>query len=316
MSQTITEANAKELFLKAVSEPAPPMPEFSGKGFILCAGGPYTVSAYVVARLLRHYGTQLPIELWHAGHDEVPENLKPAFAALGVIFHDVMDYCQDRPLKQMRGFPIKTAALIHSKLKEVMFIDADCFPVRDFEFLFESEEYKQTGSVFFPDNRRHYLLPGKPVWNHTDMPYNGDTEFETGLIVLNKERCWKELNLAEWMSRDSDFWYQHAMGDKDTFYLAWRKLGNGYFLAPKCTRVRAVLTRHYWSDGKHLADHKTGTSKYMLPKKKAYGNSYLSVYKGRPAYKHLIDEVAQRVVNHNYRLHTQFIDELKQQIKY
>ncbi|MEO0687168.1 MAG: hypothetical protein AAFY76_19500, partial [Cyanobacteria bacterium J06649_11] len=58
-------------------------------------------------------------------------------------------------------------------------------------------------------------------------------------------------------------------------------------------------------------DHRTGTSKYTAPYKKGIFTSYLSPYKGRPAYKDLIDEFLQRLVNRNYGLHTRFLNKLK-----
>ena len=101
------------------------------------------------------------------------------------------------------------------------------------------------------------------------------------------------------------------MGYKDTFYLAWRKLNQSYFLAPNCSRIPTVLSRHYWTGRKHLVDHRTGTSKYTVPYKKGIFKSYLSPYKGRPLYKDFIDEFLQRFVNNNYGLHTKFLDNLK-----
>ncbi len=308
----INESNAAREFEKAAISLPPEMPSFSGKGFIICAGGPYIASAYIVVCLLRHYGATIPIEIWHAGEDEIPAWMRPAFKKHNVTFHDIMLFCPDRPLKQMRGFPIKPAALLHSKLRQIMFIDADCFPVCNLEFLFDSKEFIDNQAIFFPDHRRHFLLEGKAVWNHIGIEYNGDPEFETGLLAFDKKLCWKEINLVEWMNKNSDFWYRHAMGDKDTFYLCWRKLKHPFFLAPPCRRISTVLTRHYWHGDKHLVDHRTGTSKYTIHSKKTGPfTSYLTAYKNRPAYKNLIDEVLQRFVNKNYSLHIDFLEELK-----
>ena len=306
----INESNAAILFAQHAEAPAPERRQFSGKGIVICAGVNYLESAYVVVRLLRHFGTALPIEIWHAGEDEIPPWARPAFMEHDVTFCDIMKYCPARPLKQMRGFPIKTAALLNTRFREVMLIDADCFPVCNLDFLFQSPEYKHYRAVFFPDSKRHLLLKDKHIWSLVGMPYTGDTEFETGLLLFDKVSCWKEINLAEWMNSGSAFWYQHVLGDKDTFYLAWRKCNRPYFLAPDCFRVKTVLTRHYWTGGRHLADHRTGTSKYALPYRKGPITSYLSPYKGRPAYKDLIDECLQRLVNSNYRLHTKFLCEL------
>jgi hypothetical protein len=311
LSTTVNESNAREAFEAAMLAADSAMPHFEGRGIIIAAGGPYTESAYVVVRLLRHYGVKLPIEIWHAGHDEISDWAREAFGPHGVSFHDVMKHCPDRPLKQMRGWPIKLAALMHSSLRELIFIDADCFPVCNIEFLFETEEYLQKKALFWPDNKRHKLLPGEKIWQYTGLSYQGDTEFETGLLVVDKAACWKEMNLALWMNLNSDFWYQHVLGDKDTFYLSWKKLQRSYFLAPSCRRISAILTRHFWLDGKHLVDHRTGTSKYALPYTRGILKCYLTPYKGRSASKNLIDELIQRFVTRNFTLHVRFLEDIK-----
>lgn len=311
MSYNINANNAATLFARQAKIQTSQTSTISGKGIVICAGGSYIIGAYVVVRLLHHDGSRLPIEIWHAGADEIPPWIKPAFIEYGAVFHDIMDYCPNRDLEQMRGFPIKTAALINAGLHEVMFLDADCFPVRNLDFLFETQEFKSHRSIFFPDHKRHLLLPKKPIWNYVDMQYQGDEDFETGLLVVDKVSCWQALNLAEWMNTGSHFWYQHILGDKDSFYLAWRKLEHPYFLAPKCLRFPTILTRHFWTDGHTIVEHRTGTSKYRLPYQRGVLTSYLSPYQSRPIHKDLIDELFQRIVNINFSLHLQFINELE-----
>ena len=56
------------------------------------------------------------------------------------------------------------------------------------------------------------------------MPARDEPAFETGQIVVDKRRCWAELQLTMHFNEWSDFYYQHVHGDKETFHLAWRKL--------------------------------------------------------------------------------------------
>jgi hypothetical protein len=306
---TLTKENAREQFeLAARAEPRPPPLE--GRGILLTAGGPFVPSAYVVVRLLRKLGVKLPIEVWHAGEDEIPPWGRKAFESCDVSLHDVMPFCPGRTLKEMRGWPIKPAALMHSTLREVLFYDADCFPLRSPEFLFETPEYANHRALFWPDNRFHRMVPNASIWPLTGMEYRGDTEFETGIFVLDKQSCWAELCLAEWMNAHSSFWYDHVLGDKDTFYLAWRKRGRSYLLAPPCRRYSAVVTRHFWVDGAPIADHRTGTSKYALPKRKGPFTVHLAPYKWRPSLKNLYDELMQRFFVKEFSLHVKYLDEL------
>lgn len=306
----ITEENAAEAFAKA-AQATYPMPEFSGKGIIIAAGGPYLPSAYVVVRVLRHLGAKLPIEIWHAGKEEKPVWAEEAFESWNATFRDVMDFCPDRPLKQMRGWPIKPAALLHTSFRYVLFIDADCFPVRNPEFLFDTPEFQEYKAVFWPDNKSILLGESGKIWKVTDLQYRGDQEFETGLILLDKQSCWQELCLTEWMNANSDFWYNYAMGDKDTFYVSWRKLNRSYFIAPPCQRVPLIMNRHYWTDGNPLAEHRAGGSKYAVPYKEGPFRFYTAPYKWRNKTRNLLDELIQRFLVSNFSFHTNCLMELK-----
>jgi hypothetical protein len=221
-----------------------------------------------------------------------------------------MDFCPERPLSEMRGWPIKPAALMHSSLREILFIDADCFPLRNPEFLFDTPEFEKHRALFWPDNRFHRMVPDGSIWGLTGLRYRGDTEFETGFFLVDKQSCWRELSLAQWMNAHSSFWYNHVLGDKDTFYLAWRKLERTYFLAPPCRRYGAVVTRHFWTDGEPVADHRTGASKYALPKWKGPFKVHLAPYKWRPTLKNVYDEFMQRFLVKEFSLHTKLLDEL------
>jgi hypothetical protein len=305
----LTIENARDRFEIAASE-AFTAPSLEGTGIVICAGGPFVSSAYVVVRLLRKFDVQLPIEIWHAGESEIPDWARRAYGPWDVTFHDVSGYYPERPVRELRGWPIKSAALTKSKFRNALFLDADCFPRRNLEFLFSSAEYKQLGALFWPDHKNHTMIEGAKIWHLTGLIYRGDTEFEAGLFALDKERCWRELCLVHWMNVHSRFWYDYVLGDKDTFYLAWRKLGTGYFLGPPCSRYRNVMTRHFWKDGTPLADHRAGTSKYALPRRRGPFHAYLTPAQHRSSIKNIHDELLQRFIVHDFDLHARYLREL------
>ena len=86
------------------------------------------------------------------------------------------------------------------------------------------------GAIFWPDYGR--LQPERSIWQLTGVTYRDEPEFETGQIVMDKQRCCRPLALTMWMNEHSDFWYQHIHGDKETFHIAWRKLGLEYAMIP------------------------------------------------------------------------------------
>ncbi len=306
---SITKADAARRFEEAARS-TPPMPPFEGKGIVMAAGGPFVPSAYVAVRLLRRDGVRLPIEIWHAGEDEFPEWARRAFAPWNVSLRDVMPCCPGRPQSELRGWPIKPEALLHSSFRHVLFLDADCFPLRNPEMLLDSPEYAEYGALFWPDNRYHRMVSGAAIWELTGLPFRGDPEFETGIFALDKQACWRELCLARWMNAHSSFWYDYVLGDKDTFYLAWRKLGRRFFLAPPCRRYQAVVTRHFWTDGAPIVDHRTGSSKYGLPRRKGPFRVHLTPYKYRPSFKNLYDELMQHFFVKEFRTHVGYLEEL------
>jgi len=73
----------------------------------------------------------------------------------------------------MRGWPIKPAALMHCQFQNVLFIDADCFPLRNPEFLFETPEFKEYGALFWPDNKFHRMVPDAAIWGTHGLAVSG-----------------------------------------------------------------------------------------------------------------------------------------------
>jgi hypothetical protein len=159
----------------------------------------------------------------------------------------------------MRGWlgnekKLKAYSLLHCKFEEVILFDADNVPVVDPEFLFETKLYRETGAIFWPDLLR--LAPGRLIWNYCGVSYRDEPEFESGQIVVNKKTCWKALNLAMWYNEHSDFFYQHILGDKETFHMAWRKLGQRYGMISKPVLLRAGVMYQHDLEGNIIFQHR------------------------------------------------------------
>ena len=72
------------------------------------------------------------------------------------------------------------------------------------------------------------------------IPYRDEPEFETGQMVIDKERCGEALEFALWMNQRADFFYNHVWGDKDTFRFAWHKYGLPYAMIPHPVQILEV----------------------------------------------------------------------------
>jgi hypothetical protein len=254
---------AMEAFIEELPAPAQ---SFSGAGVVIAAGGlDYLTNAWVAVTLLQEHGCTLPIQIWHLGGREMPGALGRLFQAAGVECVDAEVRFAEHGVKALRGWALKPFAVVACPFRHVLLLDADNVPVRDPSHLFDSPDYWRTGALFWPDRQEGSGVPGAlllanhPIWALTGVPYRGDPSFESGQLCVDKQRCWRELRLALWMNEHADFWYRYLYGDKDTFHIAWRKLGRAWAM-PSDRPVQ--LDRRVFSqvdfDGRVLFQHRSG----------------------------------------------------------
>jgi len=267
------EPNSKKAdgWLNALSAPAmiddailrtPDFPEgrFNGRGIVIAAGGPtYLACAWVCIAMLRKADCQLPIEIWHFGEEEVPGYLQPLFDRFNVKFKDATRERRKIPARHLDGWPLKAYAILNSRFKEVILLDADNVPLVNPRTMFDTPEYARTGAIFWPDLGR--IGAQSPLWEICGVEYQNEPEFESGQIVVDKQRCWRALSLALWMNEHADFFYLHMHGDKETFHLAFRRLGHEYSMPGTPPRViKGTLLQHDFR-GNVIFQHR-GTAKW------------------------------------------------------
>ena len=237
------EKSRREAWIQNI--PEYPADNFAGRGVVMVAGGTrYLTCAYVNVTMLRRAGCTLPVELWFLGKREVDHKAKKLFEHLGdVVFKDVEDYIHECPFRKIGGWEMNVYSIINSSFEEVFFLDADNTVLIDIEEAFEWPQYKQTGAVFWPDYGR--LSKGREIWSVMDTSYRDEPEFESGQIVMNKEKCWKELQLTQYLNQYSDIYYKLVHGDKETYHMAWRSLGTEYSMIPySIHRLRGCMSQH------------------------------------------------------------------------
>ncbi len=228
---------------------------FHGRGIVMCGGGTtYFTNAWIAISLLRHVGCTLPVQLWYLGANEIDPFMEELIAPLGVECIDALAVRDVHPARILRGWEVKPYSIIHSPFREVMLLDADNYVARNPEFLFESWEYRQTGALFWPDLGR---MPGdSPIWGVFGVPYLDEPEFESGQIVVNKERCWQALVLTKFYNDHSDFYYRHVHGDKETFHFAFRKVGQPYAMPRHAMLLQGGTFFQYDFSGDLLFQHR------------------------------------------------------------
>ena len=221
-----------------------PQERFAARGIVICGGGErYLPSTYVLVRVLRHLG-----------EGEIPAVMRGLFAELGAVCVDGLQVRRSHPVRRLAGWELKCFAMMHSAFEEVLLLDADNCPVRNPAFLFDEVPYRETGAVFWPDYTR--LAESRAVWAASGIAYRDEPEFESGQIVVDKRRCWRALNVAMHLNEYSDWWYRLVHGDKETFHLAWRKIGQDYAMPERGVEPLDATMLQFDFRGERLFQHR------------------------------------------------------------
>lgn len=252
-------------------------PRFHGSGIVIVAGGPrYFTNAWVALTCLRDVvGTTLPIQIWHLGPDELTGEMRHLVSRFDVEVVDAYDVANRSRVRHPGGWECKPFAIRHTPYRHVILLDADNVPLTDPAELLDTPQYRATGAIFWPDNQSH--PKESPVWELFRVAYRQELEVESGQLVVDKERCWLPLNLAQHFNEHSDAYYRFVYGDKETFHFAWRQLGQPYAMpAGRPTivhchwetpqgrkRMTAALEQRDF-EGRTIFHHRTGAEWSLL----------------------------------------------------
>jgi len=200
---------------------------FNDKGIVICAGGlEHLTCAWVNIKMIRRSGCQLPVEVWYLGN-EISVKMLNEISSLNVVCKNFLDYGD----YNIAGFSLKPLAIFLSSFKEVLFLDSDNVCTKNPDYLFDNQDYKTYGSMFWPDFWK--TSEDNPIWEIVECNDYQVPEQESGQILVNKEKCWKELNLCLYFNLNNNVYHKFLYGDKDTFKFAWSALKTPYFMIQK-----------------------------------------------------------------------------------
>lgn len=252
------------------------LPSGHGRGVVIVGGGEYLASAYIAIRHLRRTGCRLPVQLWYLGRQEIPPFWRELTDRLGVESVDAFSVKGAEDFDGLQGWQCKVHALAACPFAQVLLLDADNIPLRDPTFLFDSEPFTQYGQIFWPDFRygsHHQYAIRERAWRELGLDPQRGVELESGQLLIDRKRCWRELQVCRAMNVHSRQVYgRWTWGDKDTFTLAWLLTGRRYFsipLRPKfIEQARSSVLWQYWIEGGELFQHQrkwVGTPEEIRP---------------------------------------------------
>ncbi|KAG7563015.1 hypothetical protein FFLO_01573 [Filobasidium floriforme] len=227
--------------LKEVEESGEPLvwtPALGGpykRGIILTGGEGSTIPRlHILLKMLRKtLGCTLPIEIYHFPdemEDEAVRNELIAWGDVSVVKLGAKTFNGEK------NWHIKNAAFIQSEFTEFVYMDSDNIPLVDPAEHFESVEFKENRSVFWPDlNKDH---PDNAIWRILGRPCSDEHwPAEAGQVVYDKRGNnglnLAVLHLANHMMTSPDLYGFLGYGDKDTFRWSFYALGLPYQQAPR-----------------------------------------------------------------------------------
>ena len=258
----LTRSNARVRFEQRAST-LPPYPGgFRGRGIVIAAGGcRFFTKAWVCVTRLRQLGCALPIEVWHLGKPEMLPRMARLLRRYGAACVDALEVRKAHPFRILGGWELKCYAIAQCGFEEVLYLDADNVAVENPEHLFDAALYRKTGALFWPDLGRFEKT--QKAWDILGLERPDGPEFESGQMLLNKQQCWRALCLALWLNENSDFFYRHLHGDKETLHLAFERLGQSYTLVPTPALPLPGTMCQHGLDGRRLFQHRN-TDKWSL----------------------------------------------------
>jgi ADP-heptose:LPS heptosyltransferase len=236
----------------------PPYPGgYSGRGIVICGGGVrYFTNVWVCVNMLRLLGCALPVQVWHFGPAEMDKSMAALLSRLGAQSVDAHQGRKPGAPRLTHGWQLKPFAILNCVFREVLLLDADNVPVVDPERLFDSPQFKKAGAIFWPDYSHHPDAKATAIWRSCGLRRPSEPEFESGQIVIDKERSWPALCLSLWFNENASFYYQYLHGDKETFHLAFRKLKQSYALVRQPVHTLPGTMCQHDFEGRRIFQHR------------------------------------------------------------
>lgn len=202
------------------------------RGIVTVGGGSYFPPLLVSLRLLRRTGTTMPVEVFLPQEDYEPELCEQVLPALNSACRTF-----DRLEGSISRYQYKVFAVLLSSFAEVLWLDADNFPLRDVGPLFSSAPFRDTGLVTWPDlwqtsvSPAYYEIAARPP-----TPVAARASTEAGQLLVSKTRHWRTLLLAAYYNYYGPEYYYPLLcqaragaGDKETFLPAAEAAGLPFY---------------------------------------------------------------------------------------
>jgi len=184
----------------------------------------YTLDALLNIASLRHVGCTLPVELWHNSDSRLTFSAERArlLESMGNVFIRAVG-------SNLGGYQYVGHVLTHSRFDEILYIDADNVAIGDPTPLFLTQQYINTGAIFWPDFTT--LNMNAALWDIIGQKPLPMMSLETGQMLINRRKHWRALTLAKYfIDRGPEFYFDLSLGDNELFLFSWLALSAPFYL--------------------------------------------------------------------------------------
>lgn len=194
--------------------------------------------------MLRRVGSTLPVEVYvkDSGEHEkhICEDILPGLNARCLILADVVGK------EAIAHYQLKAFAVLFSSFEEVIWMDADAFPLYKPEEVFDADPFKSTGLVTWPDFWASSVSPAYfALSQQPEPPMSARQSSETGVFMVSKKTHLVTLLLASYYNYYGPSHYFRLLsqggpgeGDKETFLQAASAVGEPFYAVSE--RVSAI----------------------------------------------------------------------------
>ncbi|KAI5460092.1 mannosyltransferase putative-domain-containing protein [Mariannaea sp. PMI_226] len=236
-------------YVEGIRHLAPNLPFIShSRGVVITSKGSNFGIAVTAILMLRHIGSKLPIQLFLDSPGKLEWKVcKESLANLQVNCLNLDDFLRlprffSRKTPKLERFQFKPFSILFSSFQHVLFLDADAFPIRKPDNLFDVEPYLSRGLVTWPDFWLPTISPKFYEIARASKP-NVTLESrcsESGVMLYDKARHADSLLLAIYYNfYGPKFYYKlHSQGawgsgDKETFLQSAMVLNNSVWQVKK-----------------------------------------------------------------------------------
>ncbi|CAI7582728.1 unnamed protein product [Penicillium palitans] len=226
---TIKEAHAE--FVNTITDSLPKLPYLPGtKGIVSTAG-------VISLRMLRRTGSTLPMEVFLSDEEEyegyICDVVLPSLNARCVVLSRILIAAPAR----IQKYQFKPFAMLFSSFEEILFLDADAFPLEKPEHLFTTEPFLSNGMVTWPDFWASSVSPlFYEIAKYPPPPMNLRQSTESGEVLLSKKSHLRSLLLATYYNYHGPSHYYPLLsqgaageGDKETFITAATAMNESFY---------------------------------------------------------------------------------------